>query len=199
MKRQQRIPADVSNNYNKTMNVFPLLDNKKTIPYLILSWIWYIGILFGVLAVFSKHRLLQVFLVIFLVTFIVWIIGNFVIKKYKIIGTLEIGKESITIKNSGDFDYKLNKVEKLKMKYGGSKGDSYGVYAGLFRVNDGSNNSISFDYEGRSYKFSFLVTNKFFLNSLSNLFKTWEQNGINFIVTTTNKGVITKKVLDRKY
>ena len=38
------------------------------------------------------------------------------------------------------------------------------VYAGLFRVNDGSNNSISFDYEGISYKFSFLVTKKFFLN-----------------------------------
>ena len=115
------------------MNIFPLLDNKKTIPYLIILCIWNIGILFGVLAVFSKHRLLQVFLGIFLVSFIIWIIGNFVIKKYKIIGTIEIGKESITIKDTEDFDYKLNKVEKLKLKYGGSKGDSYGSLCWTFQ------------------------------------------------------------------
>jgi len=182
------------------VNIFPLLDSKKTFPYLILLSIWNVSILLGFSSIFFrvKHpRIFQIFLLIFVISYVIWIIGNLLIKKYKIIGTIEIRKDLIIVNNKELSSYCISKIENLVLRYGGTKGDSHGTYLGLLRINDGSNNSISIKYEGESIKFCFLVTRKFFLNSLFHIFKNWEQHGLNFRIIDTNKLEITEKVLKR--
>jgi len=181
------------------MSTLPLLDNKKTKPYIVLRFIWNLGILLAIVGIIlwdSYPIVSRRFLLTFLISFVIWIIGNLIIKKYLIIGTIEIGIDLITINDKEVIYFNINKTENLQIKYGGTKGDSYGAYGGLFRVNDGSNNSISFEYDGKSFKYCFLVTKKYFLNSLYNIFKAWEVKGVRFRIFS-NKVDVTEKVLNR--
>jgi hypothetical protein len=182
------------------VNIFPLLDNKKTIPYLILLLIWNFSILLSFASTFfiNSHPIIfRIFLSIFIVSFLIWIIGNLLVKKRKIIGTIEISNDFIKVNNNDLSCYYLNRIESLILSYGGAKGDSYGPYLGLLRINDGSNNTISIKYNGISLKFHFLVTRKLFLNSLTSVFNKWEQDGLNFKIIDSNKLDITKKFLNR--
>ena len=179
---------------------FPLLAEKKTIPYIILLIIWNLGILSGLLSfILGGEIKFNFFLCVFLISFFIWIVGNFFIKKYKIIGNIEISSNTIKIVNTNNV-FNINVVETngLILKYLGAKGDSFGAYAGFFRANDGSGNLISFEYEGKSYEFKFLVTQKHFLNTIYWILKTWRDNNIDFKILNQKKENITSKVLNRQ-
>ena len=183
-----------------TVNIFSLLDGKKTIPYLILLSVWNVSILLAFSSVFFMDRhpkIFQLFLLIFLISCGIWTIGNLLIKKYKIIGTIEIGKDLIIVNNKEATSYYVNKIENLVLRYGGIKGDSYGAYAGLLRINDGTDNFVSFKFGGKPFKYYFLISDKNFIGKLYNTFKLWEEKSIGFKITIAGKGDVTRKVLDR--
>jgi hypothetical protein len=177
---------------------FPLIGNKKTIPYIIILFIWNIGILSGISSIFIENKILfRISLIIFLTSFFIWIIGNLLIKSYIIVGNIEISVNSIKInKDSKVLDIDLFKTKKLMLNYTGAKGDSYG-YLGSMRINDGSKNTISFEYEGVTHKLKFLVTDKNFLNSIFKFVKTWKENGIDFKILRNEKD-ITFKILRKR-
>jgi len=187
---------------NRTGNmfVFPLIGEKKPIPYIIILIIWNLGIVLGMLSIFFRGDIkFNIFLSTFLISTIIWVIGNLLIKKYKLIGNIALGSDIIKIdKATNTLNINIFETKGLILKYCGAKGDSYGAYAGLLRVKDGSGNTISFEYEGEPYKLEFLVTKKHFLNSVYWILKAWRDHNVDFKILNQNKEDITTKVLNRQ-
>jgi hypothetical protein len=142
-----------------------LIGKKKPIAYIIILVIWNIGILlFFSSFLFNNMNFVRFSSLILLISFFIWIIGNLLIKSYILVGNIEISSDSIKVnKDSEVLDFDLFKTRNLVLQYVGSKGDPYGLL-GSMRINDGSKNTISFEYEGVPYKFRFLVTDRHFLN-----------------------------------
>lgn len=182
------------------MFIFPLIGKKRPIPYMIILIIWNLGIFLGIASMFFRGSILfSIFLGAFLLSTLIWLIGNLVIKKYKIIGNIEITSNTIIINEDGNIKIiDLLKTKKLIIKYFGTKGDSYGAYAGSLRINDGSNNIISFEYEKQFYKLEFLITKKHFLNSIYLILKTWQENNVYFKILNKHKKDITLNILNRQ-
>jgi hypothetical protein len=169
-----------------------LIGKKKHISYIILLVIWNIGILSGISSLFFDDKILFNLLFIFLASFFIWIIGNLLIKSYIIIGNIEIGANSIKIsENNKILDIDISMTKKFILNFNGAKGDSYG-YVGFFRINDGSKNTISFEYAGLTYKLKFLVSDKHFLNSIYKFVKVWKENGVEIKIFRYKKDITLK-------
>jgi hypothetical protein len=177
---------------------FPLIGERRSIPYIVNLVIWIIGNLIGILSLFFSVGDINflICLRIFLITNGFWIIGNLLIKKYKIVGNLELSCDYIKIRKGNDnLNLNIFKIKQLNLKYNGVKGDTGGVYVGLLRIKDGSGNIISFEYGGKNYKFEFLVTKKHFLNSIIWILKSWRDQNIEFKIIDQYKRDITANVL----
>jgi hypothetical protein len=180
------------------MFIFPLIGKKRPILYIIILIIWNLGIFLGIASMFFRGSILfSIFLGAFLLSTLIWLIGNLVIKKYKIIGNIKITSGAIIINEYGNIkDIDILKTKKLIIKYFGTKGDSIGAYAGSLRIKDGSGNLISFEYEEQQYKLEFLITKKHFLNSIHSILKSWQEKNVSFKILTQYKKDITLNVLN---
>jgi len=175
---------------------FPLIEKKKSISYIILLIIWNLGCACGLFSVFFKDDIKSVFLGTFLISFVIWIIGNLFVKKYKIVGNFELNTNTIKVSKESDILYfDVIRTNGLILKYYGAKGDSFGAYAGLLRIKDGSGNIVSFEYDGQPYKFEFLVIKQSFLFSIYWLLRAWKNLNVDFKILNQNKKDITIKVL----
>jgi hypothetical protein len=172
-----------------------LIGEGKPISYRIIRTIWYIGIPFGFSSMFvvGKGIIFSIFLGIFAASSFIWIIGNLFIKSYIIVGDTQITDNTLKInKKNCVLDFDLLKIEGLKLNYSGARGDPYSFFVGSMRVNDGSNNSFSFEYEGLSYNLRFLVTSRHFLNVFHKYVKVWKDKGINIKIFRNNKDITFK-------
>lgn len=180
------------------MFTFPLISSKKPILYIILLIIWNSGILLAIIAFFFWDKpICWTFLQIFLICFVIWIVGNILIKSYIIAGTISIGSDSIKVISDTEINFDIDKTKKILIKYGGAQGDSYGAIVGFLRSNDGSKNLIAFEYEDKTYKYGFLVTKKNFLNSIHWILKNWKENEVEFKILDLHKKDITSKLLNQ--
>ncbi len=179
------------------MTIFksPILSKRRTIRYYCILTIWYLGFLCAILSFFSKKN---PYLLLFLVSNFIWIIGNIFIRKYKIIGEFELKQDSVKISIDKELVFDVNYVSNIFIKYFGAKGDSGGSYAGLFRFKDGTGNYFGFDYNGQKYLYEILVINKNFLYSINNILRYWKNNNIDFKIFNSNNKDITTQVVNRE-
>jgi len=175
-----------------------LIGEKKPLQYIIILVIWNLGVLMGFTSIFFRGTIFfKILGFSFLSSFFIWIIGNLLIKSYKVTGNVEISSDSIKIiKDNIALEFDLLKTKNLILDYNGAEGDSYG-YLGSMRINSGSKNTISFEYEDEIYKLKFLAKNRNFLNSIFKIVKTWKENGIDFKIMRYKKD-ITDKLLRKQ-
>lgn len=177
------------------MPVFPLISEKRTTPYKIILVIWNLGILMGIVSIFLEGIMFNIFLCTFLLTTVVWIIGNLVITKFTIIGNIQFDFEHIRVSTGDKMQHiDISSAKNLVLKYFGVKGEPYGVYAGLFRIKDGSGNTISLKIGDHDNKFEFLVTKRSFLYSIYPILKYWKKKGLDIMILDRHKKDITVKV-----
>jgi hypothetical protein len=177
---------------------YPLLNKKKTIPYFVVLVIWYSGILSIILCLILGGELKHnIFLLIFMISFLIRFLGNFVVKKYKIIGSIEFTSDVIRVINTEERNFELNKTTNIILDYYGAMGEPVGLYFGSLLFKDGSGNFVSFEYENVSYQFGFMIKKKYFLNSICLILRGWKDNNVDFKILNQNKKDITSKVLNR--
>jgi len=176
---------------------FPLIEKTKSIAYIILSIIFSLGFFGGFLSGFFIDNInYNIFQGIFIISTVIWVIGNLFVKRYKIVGNIEISADMIKVTKDSDILYfDVIRTNGLILKYYGVKNESYGVWAGLLRIKDGSGNIVSFEYERKSYKFEFLVTKQSFLFSIYWLLRAWKDHSVDFKILNISNKDITIKVL----
>jgi hypothetical protein len=176
-----------------------LIGKKKPISYNIILYIWSISsILFFSSFLFHNLRIVRFSGLIFSMSFIIWIIGNLLIKSYLVVGYVEFSYDLIKVKNDIEIlDFDVLKLKDMVLQYNGANGDSYG-YVGSMRINDGSHNIISFVHDGVNYEYRFLVKNRHFLNIISKYIKIWKENGSDIKVMRNKKDITYKLIRGRQ-
>ena len=176
---------------------FSLIEKTRSILYIILLIIWNIGIFFGILAIFFHGDFkFNIFGCTFLIAAVIWVIGILFVKRFKVVGNIEISADTIKVTKEWDIIYiDVIRTNGLILMYYGAKDESVGMWVGLLRIKDGSGNFVSFEYEGKSYKFEFLVTKQSFLFSVYWILRAWKDNNVDFKILDQYKKDITNKEL----
>jgi|GEM_PF-6463022 hypothetical protein len=156
---------------------FSIIGEKKTIAYKILLAINITGICCAIMSIIwfdSKYRHIAVWLMgIFLGSTLIWIVGNFIYKRFTIKGLATVSSQEIDILiNENHLKYPIQSISNLKIVFFGFEGDNFGyLYLGALRSKDGSCNYLEFnEHNGIKHKYEIYLDNerkfKMLLNQL---------------------------------
>jgi len=175
------------------MNInLPIIIKKYPISYWVLLTIFIIGIILNFVAFFAislDYKYIRLSLVIFFgISFLAWVIGNAMIKKYKQIGSFQTSDETIRLFLNNEFkELFIKDFESIKFIITGFEGRrSPHIITGSARFDEGADNIIELVENGKKQKFLFLIKEKSWMYHLNQWVSMQKEKGNNVNIIVDN-------------